>query len=303
MLHSIHSGWARIVGLCVAFVMTALLAIASARAEPPSDTVLIETPDGPRRAILLPAPRQPAPTVVVLHGAINSAGWAVRRFGFAEAADAHGFAAVFPQSRGLQWNDGRGGVGASADDVGFLRRLAGELIANGVAEPERVYIAGVSNGGMMTLRMVCEAAELFAGAATVVASMPAATGVTCRPGRPVPVIMFNGTADPLVPYNGGGIGPLNMGSLVWGVERTAAYLAGANRCGSTPHAADATFDDTSVTRIVWSHCARGADVTLYSVNGGNHQVLGRNRIFSARKDALSAAETILTEFAAIGARI
>src|SRR5947199_169312 len=74
------------------------------------------------------------------------------------------------------------------------------------ADPRQVYIAGISNGGMMTFRMLCEASELFAGAATVIANMPANVGARCAPRKPLPVVMFNGTADPLVPYDGGGVG-------------------------------------------------------------------------------------------------
>src|SRR5262245_15017844 len=258
MWHSARAGAAGVVGLALALLIAHLF---SAPAH--ADTLRIETREGPRRVILLRADPGPAPTVIVLHGAINSAAWAVRRFGFAEAAAARGFTAVFPQGIGLQWNDGRGGVSSKADDVSFLRLLVRELVAYDIARPDAVYIAGVSNGGMMALRMVCEAAELFAGAGTVIASMPAATGAECRPTRPVPVVMFNGTADRLIPYVGGGVGPLNLGGFVWGVEETAAFLAYANGCDPRPMNRDASMEMTSVTRIAWTGCERDAGVTLY----------------------------------------
>jgi polyhydroxybutyrate depolymerase len=266
-----------------------------------ADTLHLETRDGVRKAILLPARAGPAPTVIVLHGAINSAGWAARRFGFAEAAAARGFAAVFPEGVGLTWNDGREGFASRAHDVAFLRRLVVEVVERGVAEPDRIYIAGVSNGGMMALRMVCEAAEMFAGAGTVIANMPAATGADCHPARPVPIVMFNGTDDRLIPYDGGGVGPFSLGGHVWGTEETAAFLAHTNGCGATASSTDTVIGRTSVTRIAWTGCARDATVTLYRVNGGHHSVLGRHRIlhalFGRRWDELSAAETIMAAFA------
>jgi len=296
MWHSARVGAAGVAGLVFAFMVAHLLST-PARA----DMFRIETREGPRRAILLPARYGPAPTVIVLHGAINSATWAVRRFGFAEAAAARGFTAVFPQGIGLQWNDGRMGLSSRADDVSFLRQLVRDLVAYDIAEPERVYIAGVSSGGMMALRMICEAAELFAGAGTVIASFPIAVGAECRPTRPVPVVMFNGTADRLVPYDGGGVGPLSIGGFVWGAEETAAFLARANGCGPRPMSRDASMDMLSVTRIAWSGCDREADVALYRVNGGRHSVPGRRRMLSAllgkRRDELSAAETIMAAFA------
>jgi polyhydroxybutyrate depolymerase len=297
MGRAVRAGWAGAAGLAAALVAAAHLTSAPARA----DTLRIDAPEGSRRAIVLPARSEPAPTVIVLHGAINSAGWAARRFGFAEAAASRGFAAVFPEGVGLQWNDGRSGISSRAQDVAFLRRLVVELVERGIAEPDRIYVAGVSNGGMMALRMVCEAAELFAGAGTVIASMPVATGTDCRPARPVPIVMFNGTADRLIPYDGGGVGPLNLGGFVWGAQQTAAFLAETNGCGRAPSSADTVVGNTSVTRIAWTGCARDATVTLYRVNGGRHSVLGRRRILTAlfgrHQDELSAAETILAAFA------
>lgn len=277
---------------CLAAVLLAATQPASA------DTWRVETGDGPRRAIVLPARSEPAPTVIMLHGAINSAGWAAWRFGFAEAAAARGFAAAFPQGLGLQWNDGRGRTTPRADDVAFLRQLAAELVERGVAQHGRIYVAGISNGGMMALRLVCEGAEFLAGVGTVIANMPAATGADCRPLRPVPIVMFNGTADRLIPYEGGRVGPFNLGGPVWGAERTAAFLAEANGCAPEPADSDAEFGRMSVTRLRWTRCVRNATVTLYRMNGSGHIVPGRRRILSGlRTDELSAAETILAAFA------
>ncbi len=288
-------------GSVCAGLLAAVVAAAVVGSPARADALRIQTRDGPRDAILLPARRAPAPAVIVLHGAIISADWTARRYGFAEAAAAHGFTAVFPEGINRQWNDGREGALSKADDVAFLRRLVGELVARRIADPDRVYIAGISNGGMMALRMLCEASELLAGIGTVIANMPAAVGATCRPRRAMPIVMFNGTADPLIPYNGGGVGPLSLGGFVWGTERTAAHMARTNGCGFEPRWSDASTEGVSVTRIAWTGCRAEASVMLYRVNGGRHQVLGRRPIFptifgSARHE-ISAAETIMSAFA------
>jgi len=270
------------------------------RAEPAE--LRVETPEGVRRAIVLTAPHRPAPTVLVLHGAFNSASGTSRRFGFAEAAAARGFTAVFPEGIKRQWNDGREDHSWSPDDVAFLRQVVRKLVGMRVADPDRVYIAGISNGGMMALRMLCEASELFAGAGTVIANMPARIGPTCRPQRAVPIVMLNGTADPLIPYIGGGVGPLSLGGFVWGSERTAALVARANGCGPARHYADVSTEQMSVTRIAWSGCKPEAAVTLYRVNGGRHEVFGRPAMLpamlQARRQEISAAETIMAAFEA-----
>ncbi|HET7154869.1 MAG TPA: prolyl oligopeptidase family serine peptidase, partial [Hyphomicrobiaceae bacterium] len=214
---TICPGRGTIAAAVLVFVAALVAGYPSARA----DDWEIETKDGIRSAIVMPAPQASAPTLVVLHGATISADLTARWSGFAEAAVAHGFAAVFPEGIYKLWNDARGDKLSSSDDVGFLRRLNKELVTRGVADASRIYIAGISNGGMMTLRMLCEAPELYAGAATVIANMPAEAGASCHLTKPMPVIMFNGTADPLVPYRGGGVGLTGSRGEVWAAERTA----------------------------------------------------------------------------------
>jgi polyhydroxybutyrate depolymerase len=244
---------------------------------------------------------------MVLHGAGGSPERVQHRFGFAEAAAKHGFAAVFPRGLGRQWNDGWEPRRSGVDDVGFLKRLAGKLVSSGIADPARLYIAGVSNGGMMTFRMLCEGAELFAGAATIVANMPEGVGDSCRLRRPLPVVMFNGTADPLVPYAGGEVGFRGRRGSVWAAERTAAFLAHNNGCRAAskmPLSDGAPSPDAvKVVRLNWSACNSGSSVALYRVEGGGHQVFGRGEAFATilgrGTDQVSAPETILAAFAAI----
>jgi polyhydroxybutyrate depolymerase len=282
----------------LALVVLASLATAVAA---PAGELGIQTRDGVRSAIVLPVNRGPAPAVIVLHGAINTAAWTARISGFAEAAQSRGFTAVFPKGIGLTWNDGR--QWGKTDDVGFLRGLVVELIQRGIGEPEHIYIAGISNGGMMTLRMLCEAADLFAGAGTVIASMPAVVGRNCQPVRSLPTVMVNGTADMLVPYDGGWVGPLGIGGVVWGAEQTAGHIARLNGCdrATRKHISGDAALDVSVTRLAWTNCAPGASVTLYRVNGGGHQIFGRRSYFSALfgsgSPKISAAEAIMAKFA------
>lgn len=291
--------WPWVRGNSVALVVAAAALVAQPQAQ--AAELRVGTRDGERTAIVLPAGQGPAPTVIVLHGAFSSAAWTARHYGFAEAAAARGFAAVFPQGLRGCWNDGRNPFPWRANDVAFLKVLAGELIAEGVADPSRIYLAGVSNGGMMAMRMLCEASDLFAGAGTIIANMPMAIGSKCQPPRPMPIVMFNGSADSWIPYGGGGVGPLNLGGFVWGTQQTADFIAHANRCNAGPVTSDVSIDRMSVTRIAWTGCDRRANVTLYRVNGGRHEVYGSGAFFRTnlgnRKQVVSAAETILATFA------
>ena len=269
-----------------------------------ADEVNVSTPDGVRSAIVLPAGRPRAPTVIVLHGALVSAEATVSWYGFGGAAKRRGFAAVFPRGLGLLWNDGRTAAwGSDADDVAFLRQLARDLVTLGTADPARLYIVGVSNGGMMALRMVCEAPQPFAGAGLIIASMPETVGAGCRLRRPMRVVMLNGTADALVPYGGGDVGFSGLQGRVWGVERTALFLAGGNGCGQAGKAVVAgggAAGGIRVVRLDWGGCSSGRGVTLYRVEGGGHQVYGYTNYFPVflgpGTDRIAAPDVIMAAF-------
>jgi polyhydroxybutyrate depolymerase len=106
------------------------------------------------------------PLLLGLHGGDRGDG---ARFaegtGFNRLADRHGFIAVYPNGINHQWNDGRGATYRVSgpeltriDDVGYLVALIGRLEKRYAVDPRRVYVAGASNGGMMSLRLACEAA-------------------------------------------------------------------------------------------------------------------------------------------------
>ena len=282
----------------------ALLALAGTSDATRADEMNVSTADGVRGAIRLPAGRPRAPTVIVLHGALVSAESTVSWYGFGEAAKRRGFAAVFPRGIDLLWNDGRAAAWASgADDVDFLRRLARDLVTHGTADPARLYIVGVSNGGMMALRMLCEAPEPFAGAGVIIASMPADMGARCRLRRPMPIVMFNGTADALIPYGGGEVGFSGLQGSIWPVERTATFLVRGNGCtqGSKAVAAGGRpGGGIKVVRLDWGACSSGHGVTLYRVEGGGHQVYGHTNFFpmflGPGTDLISAPDLIMTAF-------
>jgi polyhydroxybutyrate depolymerase len=286
----------------LAALMLAKLSIAATMvfAQSPSN-VVIPTPTGPRTALVLETGRGPHPTVIVLHGALGSGAGTAWTTGFSEAAARRGFTAVFPDGINRQWHDGRAGGPDGPDDVSYIRELVHRLVANGVADQRRIYLAGISNGGMMSFTLVCKAGELFAGVGTVIANMPA--GIEpCAP-KPMPVIMINGTADPMVPFAGGEVGLGGGRGRVWSVEHTASFFAKRDGCGQ-PIAQALTHrdqdDGTAVTRIDWSNCDPGSSVTLYRVEGGGHALPGRRsllpRILGPSNQDIVCADVILDAF-------
>ena len=100
------------------------------------------------------------------------------------------------------WNDLRSDVDLSdADDVGFLAALVQWAIDERQVDASKVYITGASNGGMMTHRMLLERPELFAAGASTISNLPVSP--VPMPASPRPILLMNGDADPIVPWEGG----------------------------------------------------------------------------------------------------
>ena len=239
--------------------------------------------DGVERSYSLELPEgadRPLPTVFVLHGGGGDGARMARFSRFHESAAAAGFVTVYPDGVGRQWNDARDAMtirenqnGENVDDVGFLIALAEKLAADGIADPKRIYVTGASNGGMMTLRLACEAAGVFAAFAPVIASLPADAETDCRPSRPAPMLIMNGTADKLIPWDGGAVAPMFPGDrgAVLSTPRTMEILAALNRCGggSSTTPAEDLGDGIRLTVRSWQGCA--APLQLYRFEGMGHR--------------------------------
>jgi polyhydroxybutyrate depolymerase len=266
------------------------------------DKIIIETRGGVRDAYLVAAGRKgPQPTVIVLHGRFMSATRTIHKYGFAGAANRHGFNAVFADGIKRRWQDGRIPRRHPIDDVGFIRALVGHLVASHIADPRRLYLVGISNGGMMSYTLACRAGGLFAGVATVIATMPSVDHGCAL--KPMPLVMFNGSADPLVPYNGGTVARIPMQGEVLGADRTAQKFARANGCGAyvTTALHDSNpGDGVSVIRRDWTGCRPGFPVIAYEVLGGGHAVSGKNslpvHLFGKASPDIDSAELIMDFF-------
>ena len=235
--------------------------------------------DGVERDYILRLPKdvERPPLILVLHGGGGRGRQIDWGTGLTQQATAQGFALVYPDGIDRQWNDGRGDPNSqehasTVDDVGFLAALVADLGARGMIDPDRVFVMGVSNGGMMTYRMICERADLFAGAVAVVASLPKALAPQCSPSRAVPLMVLNGTADPLIPYEGGDIVVFGQtrGTVI-STEATLDRFSVVNGCDgrqTIPVTDPAPDDKVTPEHDVFTGCT--ADLELWRYVGGGH---------------------------------
>lgn len=165
------------------------------------------------------------------------------------------------------WHVGRGA--GLTRDVRFISALIDTLEAAYNIDPTRIYVNGISNGGGMAFVLSCTLSDRIA-AVGMVAAAQSLPWTWCTDHRPVSMIAFHGTADPIVPYHGGPSGdPFNpVKDTFPDVQEWAASWARRNRCGANPVVSAVVAPD--VTRFEYMHCPEDARVMLYAVQGGGH---------------------------------
>jgi len=243
----------------------------------------------------------PAPIVFVLHGGFGSATviWnGEDGRSWKALADQHGFFLVLPEGRpdpanpgSHHWNDCRSDQNnaeaiSSADDVGFISHLIDLAAARVAIDPSRVYVAGASNGGMMTYRLAMQLGNRLAAAGAMIANLPDPSECPFS-AEPIPILIMNGTADPIMPYAGGCVaGPTCDRGRVRSTDATVAFWVGSNGAATTPEQValpDVVVSDLStVSQFTYRGGASGKDVLFYRVNNGGHQIPGPDPVSLAQ---------------------
>ena len=240
------------------------------------------------------------PLVMLLHAANQDADDMARLTRFNQLADKDSVIAVYPNALHGRWNFGvhavarptmrRGPYGrrgpgryppgggrgprerenrtSPADDIEFFNQLLDKIAIRDAVDKSRIYATGLSDGGFMTIKVGCSLADRIAAIAPVGAAMPKT--LVCVPARPIPVLMINGTSDPVVSY--GGNSGRNGRTPTISAEDTAKAWAKLNRCGEKPgHSKLERRKGGMETHIdTYEGCQQGAQVVLYSVKGAGN---------------------------------
>jgi polyhydroxybutyrate depolymerase len=225
---------------------------------------------GQQREYLLHVPasydrNKPTPLVISLHGASLWPALQMKISQWNRVADQHGFIVAYPSAGGFPkiWHVDR--VPGLAVDVRFIADLIDALAAQYNIDPARIYANGMSNGGGMAFVLSCTLSDRIAAIGMVSAAQSLAWD-WCTDRRPVPMISFHGTADPVIPY-AGGPSPVGPAATFPSVPGWAANWAQRNGCRSDAVDSSPASD---VMRSQYEGCSNGATVALYTVKGGGH---------------------------------
>lgn len=156
-----------------------------------------------------------------------------------------------------------------ADDIAFFNQMLDQLNTKFSVDSSRVYAAGLSEGGFMSLRVGCALGDRIAAIAAVGAAMPKT--MICLPSRPVALVMINGTSDPVVPYGGGT--EKNMSLATVSVEDSAKAWAKIDRCEEKPQKSKVSEKSKGgmETKVdTYNGCQQNSQVVLYSVKGAGN---------------------------------
>jgi len=239
------------------------------------------TVSGATRTYLLttPAPhRQAAPLVLDFHGYGEGDYTESRTTQLGALGQRDGFITAFPEGSGtpVAWDVS---TQAGNRDLGFVGALLDHLEATQCIDMSRVYATGLSQGGFMTSTLACAMSARFAAFAPVDGvRMP----MPCHPARPVPILTFHGTADPILKFNGGidlrviehdlqaqpGPLPKLPPTHVNGAGIPATVRAWAAKDGCNPTPTDTRVSPHVIHRVY--QCPTGAALEFYIVVGGGH---------------------------------
>jgi len=283
---------------------------------------------GAQREYLLVAPERsqtaPRPLVLVLHGHLGTAANALGGgrvpsplSAWLDVAERENLLVAALQ--GLKGSDNRTGWhdcrsdaddNPQVDDVAFASHVAKQLVDDGRADPKRIYVMGMSNGAIMTLRLALEMQPAPAAVAAVAGTMAAKSECT-GPPRPVSVLLIHGTADPLVPYAGGSVGlgdRRDRGSVVSVAATRDFWLRADGLEGAKPIEASFSHDGDDATRARKATYGPddGPQVAVVTIDNGGHvepskrfhypalyiRIVGvQNRDFEAAEEAWSFFKT------------
>jgi len=281
-------------------IFTALLFSGTAGAQRTSKYHLFRiNHEGRTRTCLIHLPpekfmKEPLPVLFCIHGGGGTAKGMIglTRGRFNELADDQGFIVIYPQGIDNSWHDGRTGDHSTAvreniNDIGYFSVLIDEIQKKYPINKKKVFTCGISNGGFMSARLACEMGNQISGVAIVCATLGREYSLSCVPSKPVRMLVMNGTADPLVPYNGGYVTIFRKkrGEIISTDEFVGQWVK-TNKSHTEPVISalpDHDINDgTRVEKLSYRSDDTITEIVLYRVINGGHTWPGGKKYLSER---------------------
>lgn len=200
------------------------------------------------------------PLVIVLHG-LGGNNTQMVNTGFNQIADTARFHVIYPLGvpnalSQNSWNNGTA-LSSTTNDVNFISELIDKENQEIGIDLTRVYVCGISMGGIMSFRVALQLNDRIAAMASMVGTMSTPDKNSGLPAQPIPMMQWHGTSDGTVPYDGTALPSLEL------VQPTLDFWKDANKCGESDstiyNIPDAMSDGVIVERIVYHASSVGCD--------------------------------------------
>jgi len=231
----------------------------------------------------------PLPLILNLHGATQNGLLEEAQTDMDASSDRDGYLVAYPDGTRIAtkltpdpvakdaqygWNAGYCcglPVTKHIDDVGFLLAVISDVAARTPVDRRRVYVTGISNGGMMAYAMAAEASDRVAAIASISGQVELAA---IHPTRAVPTLEFHSVDDPIARWDGV---PNPDSRLRFSVMSGIGQWARANGCRTTPHeghtivgAKGSPAAGETATLVSYPSCRDNSAVMLWRFTGSGH---------------------------------
>jgi poly(3-hydroxybutyrate) depolymerase len=185
---------------------------------------------------------------------------------------------VYPQGFKNHWNDCRATADYDAnikdiDDVGYFQQMVKSLEENYKINRKQLVVSGISNGGHMVFKLAHKIPKEILLYTSFAANLPVLDNDDCsRSNKEVNMIIFNGTKDPINPYEGGLVSILGNDSrgFVISAEETYNYWRGLTSYEEEKIMTIPQLDSDSKTSVIKKESNGSKYVALYSLVNGGH---------------------------------
>ncbi len=219
-----------------------------------------------------------------------------------EVAEKNSFLLVVPngtnikngktKGSGLNWNDCRKDDilknKYQSNDVDFISKLIDWNSWNYRINTQKVFVTGISNGGLMCFRLASELPQKITAIATFSANLFQENECVST-NFPIPVMIVNGTKDEFIPFNGGKTKFKNED--VRSSQETVDFWIKNNNLSKddvlkTDINQTINDDDSTVEKYVFGNLKTQKQVIYYIIDGGGHTMPGQKYVLSKFKQRL-----------------
>jgi polyhydroxybutyrate depolymerase len=269
------------------YLLSCIFFFASCTIKAQSDISKTITIDGRQREYIIHLPPSfqsisKLPILFGLHGGGGTDENTIKFYNLNDLADKNGFIVIYPNAIGKSWaipgfSARSKKADSTVDDVHFISVLLDTIIHYYKGDSTKVFTTGISRGGEFSLYLAYKLSSRIRAIAPVCANVPKTVLKNYSFAHPTPVLLINGTDDPLIKYDGGYGKYLRTDEPGEGFDMASTddlikKITLLDSCKASPAITNMPDNDPDdgCTAIKNEYTCGGINVTLIKVVDGGH---------------------------------